>query len=71
MIKLETTTKNGSQVMAHTITKKLSITIDELIIFAKAINLNIKSVQDLLSASILLFFRIANFSTIPFETFER
>lgn len=49
MIKLETTTKNGDRVMAHAITKELSITIDELIVYSKSINLNIKSAQHLLS----------------------
>jgi hypothetical protein len=49
LIKLETTTKNGDKVMAHAITKELSITIDELIVFAKTMNLNIKSAQRILS----------------------
>lgn len=49
MIKLETTTKTGDKVMAHSITKELSITIDELIVFSKSINLNIKSAQHILS----------------------
>ncbi len=49
MIKLETTTKNGDKVMAHAITKELSITIDELILYSKTINLNIKSAQHILS----------------------
>jgi len=49
LIKLETTTKNGDKVMAHTITKELSITIDELIVYSKAINLNVKSAQHILS----------------------
>lgn len=49
MIKLETTTKNGDKVMAHSITKELSITIDELITYAKSLNMNIKSAQQILS----------------------
>ena len=49
LIKLETTTKNGDKVMAHAITKELSITIDELIVYSKAINLNVKSAQHILS----------------------
>jgi len=49
LIKLETTTKNGDKVIAHTITKELSITIDDLIAFAKSINLNVKSAQHILS----------------------
>ena len=49
MIKLETTTKNGDKVMAHAITKELSITIDELIVYSKSMNLNIKSAQHILS----------------------
>ena len=48
MIKLETTTKNGDKVMAHAITKELSVTIDELITYAKLINLNVKSAQHIL-----------------------
>ena len=35
--------------MAHAITKELSITIDELIVYSKTINLNIKSAQHILS----------------------
>ena len=35
--------------MVHTITKELSITIDELIVYAKSINLNVKSAQHILS----------------------
>ena len=35
--------------MAHTITKELSITIDELIVYSKSINLNVKSAQHILS----------------------
>ena len=35
--------------MAHTITKELSVTIDELITYAKSINLNVKSAQHILS----------------------
>lgn len=49
LIKLETTTKNGDKVMAHAITKELGITIDELIVFAKTINLSVKSAQHILS----------------------
>lgn len=49
MIKLETTTKNGDKVMAHAIAKELSITIDELIVYSKSINLNVKSAQHILS----------------------
>jgi len=35
--------------MAHAITKELSITIDELIVYSKSINLNVKSAQHILS----------------------
>ena len=35
--------------MAHAITKELSITIDELIVYSKSMNLNIKSAQHILS----------------------
>ena len=35
--------------MAHTITKELSISIDELILYSKSINLNVKSAQHILS----------------------
>jgi len=49
LIKLETTTKKGDKVMAHAITKALSISIDELITYSKSINLNIKSAQHILS----------------------
>ena len=49
MLQLETTTQNGDKVMAHTITKALSISIDELIAFAKVKNLKIKSAQHILS----------------------
>ncbi len=49
MIKLETTTKDGDKVLAHTIVKKLSISIDELVEYAKEINLKVKSAQHILS----------------------
>lgn len=49
MIKLETTTKGGDKVMAHTITKELSISIDEFIEFAKNKNIKVKSAQQILS----------------------
>jgi len=49
LIKLETTTKDGDKVLAHTIIKKLSISIDELIEYAKVINLKVKSAQHILS----------------------
>ena len=49
MIKLETTTKGGDKVIAHTIAKELSIPIDALIAYAKAINLKITSAQHILS----------------------
>jgi len=49
LIKLETTTKDGDKVMAHTITKTLSIATDELIDYAKSINLKIKSAQHIVS----------------------
>jgi len=49
LIKLETTTKNGDKVMVHAITKELGITIDELIVYAKSINLSVKSAQHILS----------------------
>jgi len=49
LIKLETTTKGGNKVMVHTITKELGITIDELIAYAKTINLSVKSAQHILS----------------------
>lgn len=48
MIKLETTTKDGDKVLAHTISKKLSLTIDELMAYAKEINLKVKSAQHIL-----------------------
>ena len=48
-MQLETTTKNGDKVMVHTITKALSVTIDELIEYAKQINLKVKSAQHILS----------------------
>lgn len=35
--------------MAHAIAKELSITIDELIVYSKSINLNVKSAQHILS----------------------
>jgi len=49
LIKLETTTKGGDKVMVHVITKELGITIDELIAYAKTINLSVKSAQHILS----------------------
>jgi hypothetical protein len=49
LIQLETTTKNGDKVMAHSITKELSITIDELIQYSKNINIKVKSAQHILS----------------------
>ena len=49
MVRLETTTKDGDKVLAHTIVKKLSISIDELIEYAKEINLKVKSSQHILS----------------------
>jgi len=49
LIKLETTTKDGDKVLAHTIVKKLSISIDELVEYAKEINLKVKSAQHILS----------------------
>lgn len=49
MTKLETTTKDGDKVIVHTIMKALSITIDEVIEYAKSFNLKIKSAQHILS----------------------
>ena len=49
LTKLETTTKNGDKVMAYTITKELSVPIEELIVYAKSININVKSAQHILS----------------------
>jgi len=46
---LTTTTKNGNKVLAHTILKELSISIDELSEYAKDIHLKIKSSQDILA----------------------
>ncbi|MDQ6963036.1 MAG: hypothetical protein Q9M28_11025 [Mariprofundaceae bacterium] len=48
MKNLETTTKNGDKVAAYIITKKLSISIHELIIYSKEINIKIRSPQCLL-----------------------
>jgi hypothetical protein len=45
---LETTTKNGNKVLAHTILKEFTISIDELSKYAQKIHLKIKSPQDIL-----------------------
>lgn len=49
MITLKTTMQNGNKVMVHSILKAFSIGIDELVEYAKHLNLNIKSAQHLLS----------------------
>lgn len=48
MMQLKTTTKNGDKVLAHAIAKNVSISIEDLIAYAKAININIKSAQHIL-----------------------
>ncbi|MDQ7003648.1 MAG: hypothetical protein Q9N67_01455 [Ghiorsea sp.] len=48
LMNFETTTKNGDKVMAHAITKKLSISIAELIVYSKEMNIKIKSPQCIL-----------------------
>jgi len=50
-MELETTTKNGDKVMAHTIMKVLSITVDELLGYSKEIRINVKSAQHILPIS--------------------
>jgi len=49
LIKLETTTEKGNKVLACTIAKKFPITIDELVSYAKNLNIKIKSAQHILT----------------------
>jgi len=49
MMKLTTTTTNGDKVLAHTVAKNFSMSIEDLVTYGKAININIKSAQHILS----------------------